>query len=81
MSFNTTSLFSPPTGGASAQPINWAQITLLGFVALSQVAQWARKVKRSKCWGIEIEMKDEEKPRTSTEPPTPMEILKPGGGG
>lgn len=34
----------------------WITIAISILILLSQIFQWARKIKKSKCWGVEIDM-------------------------
>lgn len=46
----------------------YIQIGLLVLIIISQIAQWVRKIKRSKCWGVEIEMTDSDESEPAETP-------------
>lgn len=57
----TNSSYQPPSNQDQTQLKREQLISLImtALVLLSQFFQWFRKVKKSKCWGVEIDMRSE----------------------
>lgn len=69
---NATQSVTTPSSDKQNKTIEeqWIALGMSALILLSQVFHWARKIKRSKCWGVELDLRSQGSSSSSEEEAT-----------